>query len=167
MYDATHAEVANADIFIAAAAVADYRPAEVQQQKIKKRAETSTLELVRCPDILASVAALEKPPFTVGFAAETENVEHNARVKLEKKKLDMIVANEVGDVLGFDSDDNAVTVLWQDGKKELAEAPKTDLARELIELIAARFTRREKRQDETAARRRRQQRLKDTRTCDQ
>ena len=79
MYDATHERIGDADIFIAAAAVADYRPAAVEKQKIKKKNETMSLELVRCPDILASVAALERPPFTVGFAAETEKVDDYAR----------------------------------------------------------------------------------------
>jgi phosphopantothenoylcysteine decarboxylase/phosphopantothenate--cysteine ligase len=120
MYDVTHEHVANADIFVAAAAVADYRPAKTEQQKIKKDKETGNIDLVRCPDILASVAALHEPPFTVGFAAETEKVEDHARSKLEKKKLDMIVANQVGDDRGFDHDENAVNVLWQNGTKEMA-----------------------------------------------
>lgn len=139
MYDVTHEHIANADIFVAAAAVADYRPAKTEQQKIKKDKETSNIELVRCPDILASVAALRTPPFTVGFAAETEKVEDHARSKLEKKKLDMIVANQVGDDRGFDHDENAVSVLWQNGTKEFPKAAKAELARELIELIAERY----------------------------
>ncbi len=103
MYEATHKFIEDADIFIAAAAVADYRPAAIKEQKIKKNDESMSLELVRCPDILASVAALDPAPFTVGFAAETEKVDDYARSKLEKKKLDMIIANRVGDDCGFDS----------------------------------------------------------------
>ena len=139
MYDVTHEHVAKADIFVAAAAVADYRPAKTEQQKIKKDKETGNIDLVRCPDILASVAALRTPPFTVGFAAETENVEDHARSKLEKKRLDMIVANQVGDDRGFDHDENAVNVLWQNGAKEFPKTAKAELARDLIELIAKRY----------------------------
>ena len=139
MYDVTHEHVANADIFVAAAAVADYRPAKTEQQKIKKDKETSNIDLVRCPDILTSVTALRMPPFTVGFAAETEKVEDYARSKLEKKKLDMIVANQVGDDRGFDHDENALNVLWQNGTKEFPKAAKAELARDLIELIAERY----------------------------
>ena len=140
MFNATHEYVASADIFIAAAAVADYRPAETKAQKIKKNSETLSLELVRCPDILASVAALDDPPFTVGFAAETENIEDHARAKLEGKNLDMIVANKVGDDHGFDKDDNAATVLWKSGKKEFPRAAKVELARELVDLVAQHFS---------------------------
>lgn len=135
MFDTTHEQVESADIFIAAAAVADYRPTEVQSQKIKKSKETSSIELVRCPDILASVAALEEPPFTVGFAAETERVEDYARSKLENKKLNMIVANRVGDDCGFDRDDNTATVLWKNGKQDFPTAAKSELARDLVKLI--------------------------------
>ena len=98
-----------------------------------------SLQLTRCPDILASVAALESAPFTVGFAAETENVTGYARGKLEKKKLDMIVANQVGKDRGFDRDDNAVTVLWQDGEKDFPNASKIEIARQLVELAAEHF----------------------------
>ena len=139
MYDATHEAVSGADVFIAAAAVADYRPADISGQKIKKNDEKMSLQLTRCPDILASVAALESAPFTVGFAAETENVTGYARGKLEKKKLDMIVANQVGKDRGFDRDDNAVTVLWQDGEKDFPNASKIDIARQLVELAAEHF----------------------------
>ena len=139
MYDATHAIVADADIFIAAAAVADYRPADAPRQKIKKTRESMQLDLVRCPDILASVAALDAAPFTVGFAAETERVDEYARAKLEKKRLDMIIANQVGDDCGFDRDDNVVCAFWPGGERRFAQAEKTELARQLIELVADRF----------------------------
>lgn len=139
MFDMTHRHIGTADIFIAAAAVADYRPVEAQQQKIKKHKESTSIELVRSPDILASVAALNTPPFTVGFAAETERVEDYARSKLEKKKLNMIVANQVGDDCGFDFDDNAATVLWKSGRRDLPRAEKSELARDLVELIVEHF----------------------------
>jgi phosphopantothenoylcysteine decarboxylase/phosphopantothenate--cysteine ligase len=139
MYDATHACVGEADIFIAAAAVADYRPAELKEQKIKKNEESMSIALVRCPDILASVAALATGPFTVGFAAETENVDNYARAKLESKNLNMIIANRVGSDCGFDADDNSVNVMWADGEQRFPEARKSQLARDLVELIARRF----------------------------
>ena len=98
-----------------------------------------TLELVRSPDILASVAALDDAPFTVGFAAETNNVKDYALAKLEKKNLDMIIANRVGADCGFDYDDNTVEVYWPGGEKAYPKAPKTELARQLIELVANRY----------------------------
>jgi len=139
MYTATHATIGDADIFIAAAAVADYRPANVLEQKIKKNSEEMSLGMVRCPDILASVAALDIAPFTVGFAAETESVIEYAQGKLEKKKLDMIVANRVGRDCGFDRDDNAATVLWKGGSQSFPTTSKIELARNLIELAAQHF----------------------------
>src|SRR5210317_1559272 len=139
MYDATHTFVGEADIFIAAAAVADYRPAELKEQKIKKNEESMSSDIVRCPDILASVAALAIGPFTVGFAAETEKVDDYARSKLENKSLNMIIANRVGSDCGFDRDDNAVNVLWSEGEKRYPQAQKSKLARDLVELIAERY----------------------------
>ena len=139
MYEAAHDVIKDADIFIAAAAVADYRPADVKAQKIKKHEASMSIELVRCPDILASIAALDAGPFTAGFAAETENVDDYARSKLEKKKLDMIIANRVGDDVGFDTEDNAVNVFWSDGERRFPTAPKSELASSLVELIAQRF----------------------------
>ena len=139
MYEATHAAIGDADIFIAAAAVADYRPAAPSEQKIKKTARTMTIELVRCPDVLASVAALDNAPFTVGFAAETERLEEYARAKLVGKKLDMIIANRVGADRGFDRDENAATVFWAAGESQFPEARKSELANELVELVAERY----------------------------
>jgi phosphopantothenoylcysteine decarboxylase/phosphopantothenate--cysteine ligase len=139
MYVATHAAIEGAHIFIAAAAVADYRPVAVVEQKIKKKDEAMRLELTRCPDILASVAALEAAPFTVGFAAETENVVEYARAKLTKKNLDMIVANRVGRNCGFDRDDNSAIALWNGGEREFPTSSKVELARNLIELVAEHF----------------------------
>ena len=139
MHAATHERIADADIFIAAAAVSDYRPAEMSAQKIKKTDDTMTLELVRSPDILASVTALDDAPFTVGFAAETENVRDYAVGKLANKKLDMIVANRVGSDCGFDVDDNAAEILWPGGEKAFGNMPKTELAAGLMDIVAARF----------------------------
>ena len=139
MFDATHEHIADADIFIGTAAVADYRPAAAKTQKIKKKGETMTIELVRCDDILASVAALDNAPFTVGFAAETENLREYALGKLERKKLDMIVANQVGGGKGFDTDQNEVCVYWQAGERSFDLADKQELARDLLKLVAERF----------------------------
>lgn len=139
MFETTHARIADVDIFIGAAAVADYGAASVEKHKIKKSAAEMSIDLVRTPDILQSVASLEKPPFTVGFAAETRDLEKHARAKLEKKKLDMIIANRVGRNRGFDSDDNTVAVFWPDGGQSFPTMSKTDLAVELVTLIAGRF----------------------------
>ncbi|BAW00178.1 conserved hypothetical protein [Lysobacter enzymogenes] len=130
-----------ADVYIGAAAVADYAPAEVAPGKIKKKDEQLTLALVRTPDILAEVAVHERrPTVVVGFAAETHDVEFYARGKLEKKKVDMIAANRVGvSGSGFESDDNALTVYWLDGERALGPAPKTALADQLLDLILARW----------------------------
>ncbi|RLQ20909.1 bifunctional phosphopantothenoylcysteine decarboxylase/phosphopantothenate--cysteine ligase CoaBC [Seongchinamella sediminis] len=132
--------VSDCDIFIACAAVVDYRPAQVQTQKIKKGAADSiSLELVKNPDIVATVAAGEYRPFTVGFAAETQDVLHYARSKLQRKGLDMIIANDVSaSDIGFNSAENAVTVLWPDGEQSLARASKATIARQIVELVASR-----------------------------
>jgi phosphopantothenoylcysteine decarboxylase/phosphopantothenate--cysteine ligase len=139
MYAAVHRHVADADVFIAAAAVADFQPVAVAKQKIKKQGTAITLDLEPAPDIVKSVAEMSKRPLVVGFAAETNDVEENARAKLKRKKLDMIAANQVGDGLAFDCDDNALTVLWPGGKLEIARAPKLTVARELIAQIAKRL----------------------------
>ncbi len=131
------------DIFIACAAVADYRPRQPARDKIKKQSERLTLELERTPDILAEVAARPNRPFCVGFAAETQELEHYARDKLAGKKLDMIAANRVdGDDGAFEGDDNELAVFWDDGAIELPRQPKTRIARELIAIIADQFSRR-------------------------
>jgi phosphopantothenoylcysteine decarboxylase/phosphopantothenate--cysteine ligase len=139
MYAAVHRHVAEADVFIAAAAVADFQPVTVAKQKIKKLGTSITLDLEPAPDIVKSVADMSKRPLVVGFAAETNNVEENARSKLKRKKLDMIAANQVGDGLAFDCEDNALTVIWPGGKLEIARAPKLEVARELIAQIAKRL----------------------------
>jgi phosphopantothenoylcysteine decarboxylase/phosphopantothenate--cysteine ligase len=140
MYAAVHRQVGDADIFIAAAAVADFQPAVVAKQKIKKQGNDGVkLELEPAPDIVKSVADMSKRPFVVGFAAETNDVEDNARSKLKRKKLDMIAANHVGDGIAFDCEDNALTVIWPGGKVDVARGPKLEVARELISLIAKRL----------------------------
>ena len=139
MHDAVHAAIGDADIFIGAAAVADYRPKRVAEQKIKKTSDAMTIDLTRAPDILASVAALARRPFVVGFAAETEKIEEHARSKLERKKLDMIAANYVGNGRAFDREDNALVVLWPGGRRELDNCSKIELARRLIACIVERF----------------------------
>jgi phosphopantothenoylcysteine decarboxylase / phosphopantothenate---cysteine ligase len=139
MYQAVHAAIAGADIYIGAAAVADYTPARCAKDKIKKTGDCLELSLQRAPDILASVAALERRPFTVGFAAETRDVEQQARDKLVRKHLDLIAANEVGADRAFDRDDNALLVLWPGGRRELALKSKSELAREFVALVAERF----------------------------
>jgi phosphopantothenoylcysteine decarboxylase / phosphopantothenate---cysteine ligase len=141
MYDTTHALLEGVDIFIAAAAVSDFRPLEVAAQKIKKTdgEDRMTLELTRSPDILASVAALPDAPFTAGFAAETNNVREYALLKLERKKLDLIVANRVGSDCGFDCDENQVDVYWQGGEQSFPMASKASLAHDIVRLIAARY----------------------------
>jgi phosphopantothenoylcysteine decarboxylase/phosphopantothenate--cysteine ligase len=140
MHAAVMARVRECAIFVACAAVADYRPAAPAPGKIKKTEQRLTVELVRNPDILAEVAALEGAPFSVGFAAETERLVEQAEAKRRAKGLDMIAANLVGGAEGgFEADDNALVVLWEGGAETLARAPKTELARALAGLIARRF----------------------------
>ncbi|MCW8955810.1 MAG: bifunctional phosphopantothenoylcysteine decarboxylase/phosphopantothenate--cysteine ligase CoaBC [Gammaproteobacteria bacterium] len=132
-------------IFIATAAVADYRPAQVHDHKIKKTDEELQIHLQRNPDILAEVSALEARPFCVGFAAETRELEHYARDKMQRKQLDMIAANQVADAqikgedIGFNSEYNALEVFWPNGHQTLARAQKTQLARQLITLISEHY----------------------------
>ncbi|MGH1431595.1 MAG: bifunctional phosphopantothenoylcysteine decarboxylase/phosphopantothenate--cysteine ligase CoaBC [Neptuniibacter sp.] len=131
----------NCDIFIAAAAVADYRPTAIAEHKIKKGTEEiMELHLVKNPDIVATVAGSSPKPYTVGFAAETKDVLNYARGKLERKGLDLIIANDVSrSDIGFNSDENAVTVISQQDTLELPQASKRQLAGSLIELIAAQY----------------------------
>ena len=128
------------DIFIAAAAVSDYRVAQPFAQKLKKKDAEWTLILERTPDILATVAGVSNAPFTVGFAAETENLADYARAKLEEKHLDMIAANDVSrEDIGFESAENELHLYWRDGERKIARAPKDRVARELISVIATRY----------------------------
>jgi phosphopantothenoylcysteine decarboxylase/phosphopantothenate--cysteine ligase len=139
MRDAVLAGIGTTDIFIAAAAVADYRSAAVAGQKIKKTRASLALTLERNPDILGEVAARPRPPFTVGFAAETERLADHAQDKLVAKRLDMIAANDVSAGQGFDRDDNALEVFWPGGGASLERAGKDKLARRLVALVADRF----------------------------
>tara|TARA_R110002049_G_scaffold30729_9_gene105100 strand:+ start:19654 stop:20904 length:1251 start_codon:yes stop_codon:yes gene_type:complete len=139
MYAATLERIADIDIFIAAAAVSDYRPLVEETRKIKKDAAETSIALTRSKDILASVAALAAAPFTVGFAAETHDVREYALSKLQRKKLDMIIANKVGADCGFDCDENSVDVYWQKGSKSFPVSDKSTLAGELIALVAERY----------------------------
>ena len=132
-------ELDRVDIFISAAAVADYRCVSVAKQKIKKGSGKISLDLEKNTDILAMVAAYRKKPFTVGFVAETEAVRENALIKLKDKGLDMIAANQVGPGLGFNTEDNALEVLWHGGSVSLGKLSKEKLARKLINIVADRF----------------------------
>jgi len=143
MLAAVQAQVQPDDIFISTAAVADYRPAQAADHKIKKTEESLALQMARTTDIIGTLAAgAMRPAFVVGFAAETDSVEQNARAKMLRKNLDMIAANEVGHAKAFDCADNELIVLWRNGRKLLPRNAKTQLARELIELIAAVFAER-------------------------
>ena len=141
MLDAVMAEVERHEIFIGCAAVADYRPVSAASDKIKKSQETLTIEMVRNPDILATVAGHSKRPFTVGFAAETRDVEHYALDKLARKKLDMIAANDVSKPgQGFNADSNALTLYWPGGSKDLGHSDKATQAEALLLTIAEKLT---------------------------
>ncbi len=147
MYDAALTAAADCDIFIATAAVADYRPTKLADQKIKKdrnpnTQDTMVIELSLNPDIVAAVAARPDKPFTVGFAAETQQVVDYAHDKLTRKNLDMIIANDVSAAgIGFNSDDNAVTVVWPQGQQQIEKTSKRQLAKLLMEHIAKQYQR--------------------------
>jgi len=127
--------MSHCDIFIANAAVADYRSEQIHFAKMQKQ-EHFNLSLIRNPDILANVAALSKRPFVVGFAAETDHVIENARNKLKRKNIDLIFANQVGvEHSGFHSDDNAVTLISKQTHLELPRMPKTELAEKIWDCI--------------------------------
>ena len=137
MLEAVEAKLSNTDIFIGAAAVADYRPANLATQKIKKNNDEMNIHLVKNPDIIATVAAKANKPFTVGFAAETQDVLAYARGKLLKKSLDMIIANDVSNKdIGFNSDDNAIIIIDKDQEKEYPQASKYQLAQHIINHIS-------------------------------
>lgn len=142
MHATVMAHIAEQQIFIACAAVADYAPKTVAKQKIKKTADSDNMviELVKNPDIVAEVAALPNKPFTVGFAAETHDLAQYARDKLTRKGLDMIAANHIGLTdHGFNSDTNALSVFWSNGQTELELANKSALARQLLTLITEHY----------------------------
>lgn len=135
MYQAVINRTADCDIFIGCAAVADYRPTEIADQKIKKSSSAMGIELTRNVDILAEVAKHKQRPFCVGFAAETQDVEKYARGKLQRKNLDLIAANNVAtEGQGFNADNNALTLFWQDGQQELPLCSKQQLAQQLFAL---------------------------------
>ena len=131
------AAAAEAQLFVGAAAVADYRAVEVAAEKIKKSGESMTLTLSKNPDILARVRAAQPTLFLVGFAAETEKLAEHARGKLERKGLDLIAANWVGDGKAFDTEDNALSLFWPGGEAEIGSASKAEVARQLVDRIAA------------------------------
>ena len=139
MLAAVNARVAQADVFVACAAVADYRPRQQAPEKIKKQQQSMQIELVRNPDILASVASLEQKPFTVGFAAETSDLVENAQKKRRAKGVDMIAANHVGGGLGFDTQLNALHVLWEKGEQKFPVQSKSILAEKLVALIVKHY----------------------------
>ncbi len=129
-------------LFVGAAAVADYRPETISPQKLKKQADSLTITFVRNPDILAEVAQWQPRPFTVGFAAETEELESHARTKLEKKGLDLVIANPVGEPgAGFGEDQNRVTLIDRDRTVAWTAAPKTEIARRIVTEIIKRLPR--------------------------
>jgi phosphopantothenoylcysteine decarboxylase/phosphopantothenate--cysteine ligase len=144
MHAACMTRASGTDIFIAVAAVADFRPAEVMSHKIKKGdTQDVSLKLVRNPDILADIAALPDAPFTVGFAAETEKLAEYAQAKLREKRVQMIAANRVSASAGFEAEDNALTLFSAQGQEELPHAAKTELARQLIQRIAMHYNKRQ------------------------
>ena len=136
MLAAVQRAIVGIDVFVSTAAVADYRPVRAAEHKIKKTSDTLDLSMERTADVLATVAARADRPLVVGFAAETQAVEQNARTKLMKKNLDMIAANEVGDDKAFDAEDNQLVVLSRNARHELGRGSKLTLARGLVALIA-------------------------------
>lgn len=137
MHDVVMQEINNCDIFLSVAAVTDYRSKTPASKKIAKKDMELNLVLEHNPDIVASVAKLPKRPFIVGFAAETHDVIEHAKAKLSNKKLDMIIANQVGQSgTGMGSNENSVTVLWQNQQREFPKMTKQKLARELVTLLA-------------------------------
>lgn len=142
MYDIVMKNISEYDIFLAVAAVGDYRSETIAPHKIHKNEDVMQLALTKNPDIAASVGQLANKPFIVGFAAETEQVTEQAARKRERKKMDMIIANRVGNGLGMGSDENTVTVIDEASETTLLPATKTKLARQLIAMIADKFKKR-------------------------
>lgn len=132
-------DIAGQDIFVACAAVADYRPAEISSGKIKKKKEDMLIRLLPNPDILAEVASLPDAPFCLGFAAETDNLNQYAESKRLAKGIQMIAANEVGAGQGFETEDNSLLVLWDGGQAKLPLQSKDSLAKSLVTLLIERF----------------------------
>ena len=140
MREAVMERAPQSDIYIGAAAVGDFRPHEIAPHKLKKTGGALTLTLNENPDILAGVAALKPRPYVVGFAAETQNIETYARAKLERKKLDLIAANKVGEGEGFDTCENEILLISREGAERLARADKLALARQLVARVAERYS---------------------------
>lgn len=138
MLNAVMQQAPDCHIFMACAAVSDYAPAQFSARKLKRNSSAGSLELKPSPDILAGVARLPERPFLVGFAAETEQVEENARAKLKAKGVDMVVGNRVGEGRGFGNVDTAATVVWEGGAQRIEQCAKPEMARRLIGLIAER-----------------------------
>tara|TARA_Y100000031_G_C8024686_1_gene294268 strand:+ start:82 stop:630 length:549 start_codon:yes stop_codon:yes gene_type:complete len=139
MQQATNAHIEDADVFIGVAAVADYRPAEISPEKIKKTDDVLQLKLVKNPDIISEVAALKSRPFVVGFAAETSDIVENGRQKLQNKNLDLLFANKATDT--FNSETIAVTAISPDEERELPAANKHVVARNMLQLITDQLNR--------------------------
>jgi phosphopantothenoylcysteine decarboxylase/phosphopantothenate--cysteine ligase len=135
MYDAAMAHVSGADLIIATAAVSDWRPEHTAGQKVKKTDENLTVRMVRNPDILQALGERKRGSFLAGFAAETQAHEENAREKLQRKHLDAIAVNDVSQNRGFGPQNNALTVLWNGGRRDLGEAPKEVLAARLLDCL--------------------------------
>ncbi len=135
MYEAVMSHVGTCDIMIACAAVSDMKPASRQHAKVKKNEFTGDIKVTENRDIVKAVAAHQDKPYTVGFAAETNDVMTHAKSKLSDKALDMIFVNEVGENKGFESDNNAGVAIWNQGEREFTSMPKTRLADEIIKLI--------------------------------
>ncbi|KXI29808.1 bifunctional phosphopantothenoylcysteine decarboxylase/phosphopantothenate--cysteine ligase CoaBC [Paraglaciecola hydrolytica] len=137
MHQQVMEQIKHCDVFVGCAAVADYRPLQSNSQKIKKSEQELTLTFIKNPDILSDVAHLSQAPFTLGFAAETQNIREYALAKLNAKKLNMIAANDVSDSsIGFNSEQNALSVFWPQGEKILAMTDKKQLAQQLMQLVA-------------------------------
>ncbi len=141
MHTETMKQAEQSDIFIAVAAVSDYSPADISQQKIKKSEDSLSLDLNYNPDILFDVSHAHPDLFTVGFAAETEKLKEHAQAKLKRKKLDIIVANPVGKNKGFEQDTNQVEIFWEGGHTSLPEQDKISLATELMTIIQQHYFR--------------------------
>jgi phosphopantothenoylcysteine decarboxylase/phosphopantothenate--cysteine ligase len=137
MFCAVHQHAFDCDVFVMCAAVADYKPAKISATKIKKRAADFSLELVPTRDILALLSTQNRQFLVVGFAAETNDVEKNARRKLQRKNLDIVVANDVSAPdAGMEADENEVTILFRDGeRKKISRASKKVVARELVKIF--------------------------------
>lgn len=137
MHDEVHRHARDCDVLVMCAAVSDYKAARVAAQKVKKSKEAFSLDLVPTRDILLSLSQQDRKFLLVGFAAETNNVEENARKKLRDKNCDIVVANDVSDpISGMESDENEVTILFRNGgEKKFSRAPKKNIARELVKIF--------------------------------